>query len=98
MGKRVTVIGGGIAGASISRVLSRYGHDVTLLEKAGQLCAGATWHAAGLVTRFASTPKLKKLHVESLRHMKSIHDEHDIGLHVPGSIRIVERDNDDRYR
>eukprot|EP00035_Acanthoeca_spectabilis_P006564 m.126257 g.126257 ORF g.126257 m.126257 type:complete len:90 (+) comp13565_c0_seq5:1686-1955(+) len=60
---RAVIVGGGIAGASIARVLSRRGVDVTLLEKSGQLCSGATWHAAGLVTRFAGSSKLKKIHV-----------------------------------
>ena len=59
------IIGGGVAGASIARWLSSRGVGVTVLEKAGQLCAGATWHAAGLVTRFGGSPKIKKVHVRA---------------------------------
>ena len=90
------VIGGGVAGASIARVLARAGVGVTILEKAGQLCGGATWHAAGLVTRFGGSPKIKKVHVHALRLMTQMHDEHDIGLHLTGSIRIIEKGNADR--
>lgn len=90
------VIGGGVAGASISRTLARAGVGVTLLEKAGQLCAGATWHAAGLVTRFGGSPKIKKVHVHALRLMTEMHEEHDVGLHLTGSIRLIEKGDTDR--
>ncbi|GBG33309.1 Dimethylglycine dehydrogenase, mitochondrial [Hondaea fermentalgiana] len=96
--KNVVVVGGGVAGATISRVLAAKGVQVTLLEKAGQLCSGATWHAAGLVTRFAGSPKLKKIHVRSLELMTELHDKHNVGLHTPGSIRIIEKGNEGRLR
>lgn len=95
---KVVVIGGGIAGASISRYLARHGVQVQLLEKSGMLCSGATWHAAGLVTRFAGSAKLKKLHVRSMELLREVHDEFGIGLHLPGSIRIIEKGNEDRMR
>mmetsp|Transcript_17250 Transcript_17250/g.19620 ORF Transcript_17250/g.19620 Transcript_17250/m.19620 type:complete len:842 (+) Transcript_17250:84-2609(+) len=94
--KRVAVIGGGIAGTAISRLLAGKGLDVTLLEKSGQLCSGATWHAAGLVTRFGGSSKLKKIHVRSLQLLNEMHDKYDIGLHTPGSIRIIEKGNEAR--
>ena len=93
---RAIVIGGGVAGVSIARELARKGVGVTLLEKAGQLCAGATWHAAGLVTRFGGSPKIKKVHVRALREMTALHEAHDIGLHITGSIRLIEKGNPDR--
>eukprot|EP00468_Gymnochlora_sp_CCMP2014_P000687 CAMPEP_0167740864 /NCGR_PEP_ID=MMETSP0110_2-20121227/532_1 /TAXON_ID=629695 /ORGANISM="Gymnochlora sp., Strain CCMP2014" /LENGTH=815 /DNA_ID=CAMNT_0007624841 /DNA_START=154 /DNA_END=2601 /DNA_ORIENTATION=- len=61
------------------------------------LCSGATWHAAGLVTRFAGSPKLKKVHVRALELMEDLHNEHDVSLHLPGSIRIIKRGDNDRY-
>ena len=91
--QHVVVIGGGIAGASISRVLANAGVRVTLLEKSGMLCSGSTWHAAGLVTRYAGGSKLKKVHVRALALLNELHASHGIGLHTPGSIRIVERGN-----
>ena len=54
------VIGGGIAGASISLQLARRGVNVTLLEK-NVLTAGATWHAAGPL------PSLCRLHPTPFR-------------------------------
>uniref|UniRef100_A0A7S2WIX2 Dimethylglycine dehydrogenase n=1 Tax=Mucochytrium quahogii TaxID=96639 RepID=A0A7S2WIX2_9STRA len=95
--KDVVVIGGGIAGATITRALSNAGVNVTLLEKAGQLCSGATWHAAGLVTRFGGSPKLKKVHVRSLALLCELEEKFGIGLHTPGSIRIIEKGNHNRY-
>ena len=83
--KTALVIGGGVAGTSIARTLAARGVGVRVLEKAGQLCAGATWHAAGLVTRFGGSPKIKKVHVHALRLMTQLHEEHDIGLHLTGS-------------
>ena len=94
--RSVVVIGGGAAGAAITRALAARGVGVTLLEKAGQLCSGATWHAAGLVTRFGGSPKLKKLHVRSLALLTEMHAAHDVGLHLTGSIRIIEKDHADR--
>ena len=58
---RAVVVGGGIAGVSISWRLASRGVAVTLLERTPQLCSGATWHAAGLVTRFGGSPKIKNL-------------------------------------
>jgi len=69
-----------------------------VLEKAGQLCAGATWHAAGLVTRFGGSPKIKKVHVRALDLMTSMHEaeEGGVGLHLTGSIRLIEKGDHDR--
>ena len=50
--RRAIIIGGGVAGTSLARSLAARNVRCTVLEKAGQLCAGATWHAAGLVTAF----------------------------------------------
>jgi len=91
------VIGGGIAGVSITRELAKAGVGVTLLERANQLCSGATWHAAGLVTRYAGSPKLKKMHVRSLQMLTELHEKHSIGLHLTGSIRVIEKGNIDRF-
>ncbi|KAJ8603772.1 hypothetical protein CTAYLR_000328 [Chrysophaeum taylorii] len=96
--ERVVVVGGGVAGVSIARELARAGVRVKLFERSKQLCAGATWHAAGLVTRFAGSSKLKKLHVRSLQLLSEIHEktEGGIGLHLSGSIRLVKAGDRDR--
>ena len=65
-GPKVAIVGGGIAGVSLAKVLAARGVAVSLFEKGAALCSGSTWHAAGLVTRFGGSSKLKKLHVRSL--------------------------------
>ena len=92
------IIGGGVAGTSIAKALAERGvKQVTVLEKAGQLCAGATWHAAGLVTRFGGSPKIKKVHVHALDMMTRLHEEESgVGLHLTGSIRLIEKGDKDR--
>ena len=92
------IIGGGVAGTSIAKALAERGvKKVTVLEKAGQLCAGATWHAAGLVTRFGGSPKIKKVHVHALEMMCRLHEEEaGVGLHLTGSIRLIEKGDKDR--
>jgi hypothetical protein len=67
----------------------------TVLEKT------STGHAAGLVTRFAGSPKLKKLHVRAMELLNGMQDTalgngDDIGLHRPGSIRLIEKGNANR--
>ena len=105
---KVLVIGGGIAGTAITRLLglglpagplgsAHHPIQVTLLEKSSRLCSGATWHAAGLVTRFGGSSKIKKIHVRSLDLLTALQEKVDkeedmhesLGLHLPGSIRII---------
>lgn len=98
MSKKAVVVGGGIAGTAISRTLARKGVGVQLLEKSNNLTAGATWHAAGLVTRFAGSAKLKKLHVKACETMLELQrNEGLLGLNVTGSMRLIEKGNRDRY-
>lgn len=52
-------------------------------------CAGATWHAAGLVTRFGGSSKLKKLHVRSLQLLTEIHDKTDGGVRLCFGLALV---------
>lgn len=99
---KAVIIGGGIAGVALSRNLAKAGVAVTVIERGPQLCSGATWHAAGLVTRFAGSPKLKKVHVRAMQILNEMQDDalaegEDIGLHRPGSIRLIEKGSRDRY-
>jgi dimethylglycine dehydrogenase len=45
------------------------------------------------VTRFGPTPKLKRLHVRSLELLTALEKEHGIGLHLSGSLRLIEKGN-----
>lgn len=71
---RVVIIGGGIAGCSIAYHLAERGWtDVVLVDK-GELTSGSTWHAAGLVTHFHTSPTLMRMRQQSInlyRHLQS---------------------------
>ncbi len=63
---RVVIIGGGIAGTSIAYHLTKMGvRDVVLLDK-GELTSGSTWHAAGMVTHFHTSPTLMRMRKYSI--------------------------------
>nr|XP_053643957.1 dimethylglycine dehydrogenase, mitochondrial-like [Cherax quadricarinatus] len=85
------IIGGGIAGTSIAYHLARQGQKGVILLEKSELTAGSTWHAAGLTTTFHGTVNLKKIHYYSLNMYAHIAQETDqeIGLHLPGSIRLA---------
>ncbi|MBE7470056.1 MAG: FAD-dependent oxidoreductase [Anaerolineales bacterium] len=54
----------GITGCSIAYHLAKMGWtDVLLLDK-GDLTSGSTWHAAGLVTQFHTSPTLMRDHLQ----------------------------------
>ncbi|XP_057306789.1 dimethylglycine dehydrogenase, mitochondrial-like [Hydractinia symbiolongicarpus] len=87
----VAVIGGGCVGASIAYHLAKQGvKDVVLLEKS-ELTAGSTWHAAGLTTTFHPGINVKRLHWYSLSLYTQLEREtkQEVGLHRPGSLRIL---------
>ena len=49
------------------------------------------------MTRFGGSPKIKKVHVRALELMTALHDESDgCGLHLTGSIRLIEKGDGDR--
>nr|XP_045620302.1 dimethylglycine dehydrogenase, mitochondrial-like isoform X1 [Procambarus clarkii] len=85
------VVGGGIAGTSVAYHLARQGQEgVVLLEKS-ELTAGSTWHAAGLTTTFHGAVNIKKIHYYSVNMYAELAREtgQEIGLHLPGSIRLA---------
>lgn len=49
VGKRIAIIGGGMAGAACAYALAKRGCDVTLFEKAGQLAGGASGNPIGML-------------------------------------------------
>ena len=81
---RVVVVGGGIYGVSIAYHLARLGWtDLILLEK-DEIASGATAHAAGLVTQFATSETMMKFRKYSIE----LYSELGLFNHV-GSLRVA---------
>ncbi len=87
---RITIIGGGIAGCSIAYHLARLGQtDVVLLDK-GELTSGTTWHAAGLVTQFHTSPTLMRMRKYSIELYRQLQAENPAtGWREVGSLRVA---------
>ncbi|MBE7551730.1 MAG: FAD-dependent oxidoreductase [Anaerolineales bacterium] len=88
---RVVIIGGGITGCSIAYHLAQMGWtDVLLLDK-GELTSGSTWHAAGLVTQFHTSPTLMRLRIYSVNLYRQLQAETgpSVGWHEVGSLRLA---------
>ena len=88
---RVVVIGGGNMGAAVLYHLAKEGWtDIVLVEKA-ELTSGATWHAAGLVSRMTAGHALGTCHDYAVDLYKTIEDETEQGVswHNCGSLRVA---------
>ncbi|MEP4290087.1 MAG: FAD-dependent oxidoreductase [Nitratireductor sp.] len=88
---RVVVIGGGNMGTGVLYHLAREGWtDCLLLEKA-ELTSGATWHAAGLVSRMVAGHALGSIHDYAVDFYKSIEaeTEQSVSWHGCGSLRVA---------
>jgi len=88
---QVAVIGGGNMGAGVLYHLARLGWtDCALIEKA-ELTSGATWHAAGLVSRMIGGQALGSIHDYAVDFYKRIEAETEVGVswHDCGSLRVA---------
>jgi glycine cleavage system aminomethyltransferase T/glycine/D-amino acid oxidase-like deaminating enzyme len=88
---RVVIIGGGIAGCSIAYHLALLGWtDVVLLDK-GELTSGSTWHAAGLVTQFHTSPTLMRMRQYSVNLYRQLSAAEGAALfwREVGSLRVA---------
>ncbi|MEM8775964.1 MAG: FAD-dependent oxidoreductase [Pseudomonadota bacterium] len=88
---RVVVIGGGNMGAGVLYHLAHMGWTDCLLIEKSELTSGATWHAAGLVSRMIGGHALGTIHDYAVDLYKRIETETDIGVswHNCGSLRIA---------
>jgi 4-methylaminobutanoate oxidase (formaldehyde-forming) len=96
---RAVIIGGGIAGCSIAYHLARKGwRDVVLLDK-GELTSGSTWHAAGLVTHFHTSPTLMRMRRDSIRLYRTLQAEPGAARHwrEVGSLRVASSRDQFRF-
>ncbi len=81
---QVVIVGGGIFGVNIAYHLAKLGWtDVILLEK-DEIASGATAHAAGLVTQFATSQTLMQFRKYSIE----LYSELGLFEHV-GSLRVA---------
>jgi 4-methylaminobutanoate oxidase (formaldehyde-forming) len=88
---RVVIIGGGIAGCSVAYHLTRMGWTDILLVDKGELTSGSTWHAAGLVTQFHTSPTLMRMRLYSVNLYRQLQAEagERVGWHQVGSLRLA---------
>jgi glycine cleavage system T protein len=88
---RVVIVGGGIAGCSIAYHLAVKGWtDVVLVDK-GALTSGTTWHAAGMVTHFHTSPTLMRMRQYSIGLYRGLQSEPGAAehWHEVGSLRVA---------
>lgn len=87
------IVGGGVTGAAILYNLGLVGagSSAAIFEKA-TLTAGATWHAAGLVTYYHGGNNFKFWHQEGIELYKKWQNEEGIPLsfNQPGSMRLLQ--------
>ena len=71
----IVIIGGGIAGCSLAYHLARLGQTGVVLLDKGELTSGSTWHAAGLVTQFHTSPTLMRMRKYSIELYRQLQAE-----------------------
>ncbi len=62
---RVVVIGAGVVGCAVGLELRRRGHEVTILDRNGEVGHGSTSSSCGIVRRFYSQPGMIAMAHES---------------------------------
>lgn len=88
---QVVVIGGGNMGVGVLYHLARLGWTDTILLEKDELTSGATWHAAGLVSRMIGGQALGAIHDYAVDFYKMIEVETGVGVswHNCGSLRVA---------
>ena len=92
MKKDIIIIGGGVVGCAVARLLSRYEADVALLEGASDVAEGASKANSGIVhAGFDAKPgTLKaKLNVEGARMYPALCAEVDAPYGQPGAMVLA---------
>jgi 4-methylaminobutanoate oxidase (formaldehyde-forming) len=88
---RVVIIGGGIAGCSLAYHLAKLGWTDSVLVDKGELTSGSTWHAAGLITQFHTSPSLMRMRRYSVNLYRQLQADGDeaVGWRQVGSLRVA---------
>lgn len=88
------IVGGGVTGCAMLYNLAKRGVRCVLFEK-GELTCGATWHAAGLVTKFHGGNNFRLWHEEGVNTFNAWQAEGTpLSFHTPGSIRLIPNEKD----
>jgi len=97
---RVVVVGGGVVGINILYGLAKCGWtDAVLLERR-ELTSGSTWHAAGLMSIYATSYAFSRLYQLTHRVYAGVEAEtgQAVGFHRSGTLRLAStRDRLDEY-
>ncbi len=99
--KRVVIVGGGVAGASLLFHLAKFGWNDALLIERNELTAGSTWHAAGNCARFTHSVAMLKIRDYSIQLYQDMEKESGIpsGFRMTGGLRPARsQDRIDEYR
>jgi dimethylglycine dehydrogenase len=97
---RVVVIGGGVVGTNILYGLAKCGWKDALLLERRELTSGSTWHAAGLMSIYATGYAFSRLYQLAHEVYASAAAEtgQAIGFHRCGTLRLAStRDRLDEY-
>lgn len=89
MKRDVVIIGAGVVGSSIARELSRYNLDITVLEKASDVCEGTSKANSGIVhAGFDAVPGTLKarFNIAGSRKMEALSRELDFSYKRNGSL------------
>src|SRR2546422_7154139 len=88
---QAVVIGGGVAGASILRWLTKLGWDEVVLVERAELTSGSTFHSAGLVGQLRGSLSLTRMMMNSVDLYRTLGAEVglDTGWHEVGSLRLA---------
>ena len=88
---QVTIVGGGIVGASVLYWLTRLGWTNIVLLERRELTSGSTWHAAGNTTYFGPYAQMTRLFAGSIRTYLQAEKEsgQSVGFHQTGSLRVA---------
>src|SRR4029077_11633739 len=88
---KVVVVGGGLSGASVPDPLTKFfWKEVVLLEQ-GQLAAGTSWHAAGLVGRLRTSNSMTRINKYTVELYSQLEQEtgHSIRWKQVGSLIVA---------
>src|SRR5262245_14095870 len=96
---RVVVIGDSIAGCSVAYHLARKGWtDIVLVDK-NELTSSTTWHAAGIMTHFHTSPTLMRMRKYSIELYRKLQAEPSAARHwhEVGSLRVASSHDQIRF-